>query len=200
MIGACRETMPSRSRLCSVDNGPAANAYRTAPGLPGTVTQEVNMDIIVYYSLEGNTELAAQKAAELLGCDTLRLEPDKAYPTGKVTKFLWGGKSAVMTETPALKPYTFDASKYDRIIFGFPVWASNIAPPIRTFIKENDLSGKRFAAIACQAGNGAEKAFDKLAALLGTSLEEKLILIDPKSRPSADNDAKIKAFSIKLAG
>ena len=156
------------------------------------------MDIIVYYSLEGNTELAAQKIADILGCGTLRLEPDKAYPTGKVTKFLWGGKSAVMAETPALKTYSFDASKYDRIIFGFPVWASNIAPPLRTFIKENDLAGKRFAAVACQAGTGAEKAFDKLSALLGASLDEKLILIDPKSRPNADNDAKIKAFCDKL--
>ena len=103
-----------------------------------------------------------------------------------------------MSETPALKPYTFDGAKYDRIIFGFPVWASNIAPPIRTFIKENDLSGKNFAAFACQAGNGAEKAFDRLSALLSKPLDERLVLIDPKSRPSEENDTKINDFCGKL--
>ena len=154
--------------------------------------------LIVCYSLEGNTAYAAQKIADRIGGEVLRLDAEIAYPTGKVTKFLWGGKSAVMSETPALKPYTFDGAKYDRIIFGFPVWASNIAPPIRTFIKENDLSGKHFAAFACQAGHGAEKAFDRLSALLSKPLDERLVLIDPKSRPSEENDTKINDFCGKL--
>lgn len=154
--------------------------------------------IIVYYSLEGNTELAAGRISEELGCDLLRLEPEKDYPTGKVTKFLWGGKSAVMSESPKLKPYSFDSKLYDRIIFGFPVWASNIAPPIRSFIKENDLSGKSFAAFACQGGNGAEKTFRKLSDLLGSPLSDKLVLIDPKARPSDENAAKIREFCGRL--
>ncbi len=154
--------------------------------------------IIVYYSLEGNTEFAARSIAEKLGCDTLRLEPQKDYPTGKVTKFLWGGKSAVMAETPALKPYTFDSGSYDRIIFASPVWASNITPPIRTFIKENDLTGKRFAAVCCQAGNGAEKVFEKLSALLGAPLDETLVLIDPKAHQNAETEEKIAQFCDRL--
>ena len=80
--------------------------------------------LIVYYSLEGNTEYAAKKIAAETGADLLRLEPVKAYPSGKVSKFVWGGKSAVMAETPELQPYQFRPEAYDRIIFGFPVWAS----------------------------------------------------------------------------
>ena len=38
--------------------------------------------IIVYYSLEGNTEYAAKELANLLGADLLRLHPKKAYPDG----------------------------------------------------------------------------------------------------------------------
>lgn len=154
--------------------------------------------MIVYYSLEGNTKYAAEKIAAALGCDLLRIEPEKVYPTGKVSKFLWGGKSAVMAETPQLKPYEFDVAQYDRIILGFPIWAGNITPPIRTFIKDNDLKGKQFAAFACQAGNGAEKAFAKLSQLLGAPLDERLILIDPKKRPKVENDTKMKDFCEKL--
>ena len=151
--------------------------------------------IIVYYSLEGNTAFAAQKMAMALGADTLRIEPVKTYPSSGFRKFFWGGKSAVMAETPKLQPYDFDATAYDRVIFGFPVWASNVTPPIRTFIKENDLSRKRIAAFACQSGAGAEKAFAKLKAALGIEkLEAELVLIDPKEKPSVDNEQKIKAF------
>ena len=114
--------------------------------------------LIVYYSLEGNTGYAAKKIASGIGADTLEIRPVKGYPTGGFRKFLWGGKSAVMAETPKLEPYDVDLSGYDRIIFGFPVWAGNITPPIRTFIKENDLTGKEIAAFACQADKKEEKA------------------------------------------
>ena len=156
--------------------------------------------MIVYYSLEGNTDLAARKIAERIGAVLLRIEPEKTYPNSGFKKFLWGGKSAVMSETPALKPYSFNAAGCDRIIFGFPVWAGNVTPPIRTFVKENDLSGKSIAAFACEGGSGAEKAFAKLKDCLGIeTLEAELILIEPKSKPSAENDRKLEAFCAALA-
>ena len=156
--------------------------------------------LIVYYSLEGNTAYAAEKIASALGADTLRLEPVKAYPDSGFRKFFWGGKSAVMAETPELQPYDFNADAYDRIIFGFPVWAGNVTPPIRTFIKENRLTGKHIAAFACESGAGAEKAFGKLKAALGIDrLDAELILIDPKAKPSAENEQKLKAFCEGLA-
>ncbi len=155
--------------------------------------------VIVYYSLEGNTDYSAKCIASELGADLLRLEPEKAYPSSGFKKFFWGGKSAVMAETPKLCPYSFKASEYDRIIFGFPVWASNVAPPIRSFVKENKLDGKHIAAFACEGGAGAEKAFAKLKAALGIeTLEAELILIDPKTRPSEENDRKLKQFCSKL--
>ena len=155
--------------------------------------------LIVYYTLEGNTHYAAKKIASQLDADVLRIKPVKTYPRKGFRKFLWGGKSAVMAETPELEPYTFDASAYDRIVFGFPVWAGNVTPPLRTFIKENDLSGKRFAAFACQSGAGAEKAFEKLKTALGIrELDAELVLIDPKAKPDPKNEKKISGFCGKL--
>ena len=69
--------------------------------------------LIVYYSLEGNTDYAAKLIAEELGADLLCLVPVKAYPTGKVSKFIWGGKAAVMSDTPKLQPYKYDDAAYD---------------------------------------------------------------------------------------
>ena len=73
--------------------------------------------IIIYYSLEGNTEYTAKLIASELNADLFKLEPKKAYPTGKISKFVWGGKSAMMSESPDLQPYQFDAVSYDYIIF-----------------------------------------------------------------------------------
>lgn len=155
---------------------------------------------IVYYSLNGNTEYVASEIAAKLGADVIRLVPKKAFPDSGFKKFLWGGKSAVMKEKPELEPYEFDAEKYDRVIFGTPVWASRFTPPIRTFVADNAdaLKGKRFAAFVCFSGGGADKALARLKELLGADLDAELILVDPKDKPSADNAAKIAEFCEKL--
>ncbi|MCR4589799.1 MAG: flavodoxin [Lachnospiraceae bacterium] len=158
-------------------------------------------DLIVYYSLEGNTEYAVNRIKEKTGADTLKLVPKKAYVDKGFAKYVWGGKSAVMAEKPALNDYEVDLTLYDRIIFGFPVWASTFTPPIRTFISDNmdALKGKKFAAFACQSGNGAEKAFEKLAAYIGIdSFDTTAVFIDPKARPDGKKDVEIDSFAEKL--
>ncbi len=157
---------------------------------------------IVYYSLNGNTEFVANAVAEKLGADLVRLVPKKAFPDSGFKKFLWGGKSAVMKETPELEPYDFDAQKYDRVIFGTPVWASRFTPPIRSFVADNAdaLKGKRFAAFICFSGGGADKALARLKELLGIeAFDAELILIDPKDKPADENAGKLADFCGKLA-
>ena len=155
--------------------------------------------IVVYYSMGGNTAYAAGRIVDALGADTLRIAPEKAYPDSGFRKFFWGGKSAVMAETPKLIPYAFDPAAYERVILGFPIWAGNVAPPIRSFLRDNDLKGKRVAAFACESGAGAEKAFTKLKAALGIdALEAELILIDPKDKPKEENGKKIADFCAAL--
>ena len=153
--------------------------------------------LIVYYSLEGNTDYAAKKIAENIGADTLRLKPKKAYADKGFAKFFWGGKSAVMAEKPKLEPYEADLSAYERILFGFPVWASSFTPPIRTFLVENlpEIQGKHIAAFACQSGAGAEKALAKLQKAIGIgAFEATAVFIDPKQKSSRETDERINAF------
>ena len=136
--------------------------------------------IIVYYSLEGNTEYVADKLSDAIGAGKLRLIPEKAYVDKGFAKFIWGGKSAVMAEKPKLKPYALDTD-FGEIIIGFPVWAANIAPPY------------------CQGGSGAEKAFGKLRSLLEIDdFYSTAVFIDPKDRQSEENKVRLDTFIKKL--
>lgn len=152
---------------------------------------------IVYYSMSGNTAYTAQKISDELQADLIEIKPEKQYPDKGIRKYLWGGKSAVMAETPRLLPYEFQPEKYEQVIFGFPVWAGNIAPPLRTFIRENSetLKEKKISAFACQSGSGAEKAFSRLAVCLGIpAVADRLVLIDPKEKSGSDAEERIKEF------
>jgi flavodoxin len=150
--------------------------------------------------MSGNTAQTAERIASILGAELIRIEPVKEYHKEGMKKFVWGGMSAVMGETPRLHPYRFDAD-YDRVIIGTPVWASNIAPPIRSFIKQNrdNLRGKVNAAFFCYAGGGADKASAKLRKLLSLdSFDAELVLIDPKDKPKPEDDAAIVSFCKQL--
>ena len=155
---------------------------------------------IVYYSMSGNTKFVADKIAEKIEADIIQIVPVKAYPDKGTKKFIWGGKSAVMGEKPALHPYEFNVEKYDRIILGTPVWASNFAPPIRTFIKENpNIHGKKLAVFTCFSGGGADKAIEKMKKYIGIEkFEAELILVDPKENVKVEDDEKIDVFCQRL--
>jgi flavodoxin len=153
--------------------------------------------IIVYYSLTGNTEYVSNIIKDKLKTDILKLEPIKKYHDKGFTKFLFGGKSAVMKEEPSLKEYNFNGDKYDNVILALPVWASCITPPIRTFIKENreSLKDKSISIVICYSGGGADKVIDKTKEFLEIdSFKHELILIDPKDKPNEGNDKLIEEF------
>lgn len=155
--------------------------------------------LIVYYSLEGNTKWAAEKLVARLDADTLRLVPRTAYPDKGFKKFLLGGKSAVMKETPELEPYNVDITQYGRVVLATPVWAGTLAPPLRTFILREDLTGKELALVASSMGGSPGKTFENLKTLLGVAGDiPALSLKDPRSHPSQANEDALAAFCDKL--
>ena len=157
--------------------------------------------IIIYYSMSGNIKNTAERIAAETGADLLALHPVKSYPDKGAKKFIWGGKSAVMGNTPKLQPYIFDADKYDVIIIGTPVWASTLTPPVRTFLTENReaLVGKRLAAVVTYMGSGAQKTLSKMRGLLEIgSFAEELTLVEPKAAKKTEVEDQVRNFCLKL--
>lgn len=145
------------------------------------------------------TELYAPFHLHHLDADLFVLEPEKAYPTGAVSKYLWGGKSAVMGDTPALKKAVTDTKAYDLIIIGTPIWASTYTPPIRSFEAANNISGKKMAFVTCCAGGSSRKCINDLTKLFSENeVTATLNLIDPFSKKSPEKDASLARFAEDL--
>lgn len=150
--------------------------------------------IVVYYSLEGNTDHAARALAAELNADTLRLETVTPYPLG-AKRFLVGGRDAMTGVKPALKPYRFDGSAYDTVILGTPLWAWTFAPPVRTFLAENDLTGKKLAFFVCSMGGQDKRCLDKLREELSAPNAPALSLLEPLKRQKAEDQDAIRRFA-----
>ncbi len=116
---------------------------------------------IVYFSLDGNTKLVVYTIARALNADVTELKPVKPYYSEGTKKYIWGVKSVIFKEKPILQEYN-KSNDYDLIIIGTPVWAGTFAPPIRTYLTENDLSGKNIGFFACYMRKFDGKCFDDL--------------------------------------
>jgi flavodoxin len=150
---------------------------------------------VVYYSLQGNIRYVAEKVAKGLGADLIELVPLKAYPDKGMKKFIWGGSAVTFKKKPELEPYKFNADDYGMVIIATPVWAGGFTPPIRTFLEDNDLTGKKIAVIASSAGGNSAKCVEAVRlACKADSLAAELRLVDPKDQPSEEKEKQIAEF------
>jgi len=120
---------------------------------------------VIFYSLDGNCALVAEEIKAQMNADLIRLQTKDDKKRSFIGKMFWGGSMVFSHKKPPLKPYTFNASAYDLIILGTPVWAGTPAPPIETFISEIEIKGKKIALFVCHGG-GAGKSLEKFKALL----------------------------------
>ncbi len=148
--------------------------------------------LVVYFSFEGNTKFIAEKIAESINTDIIELETSKKYPTEGFRKYFWGGKSVIFGEKPKLTNERIDLDQYETIIIGTPVWAASFAPPIKSFISQYNIQGKRIALFASHGGGGAEKCFMKLKeALPGNEFIGETDYVEPKGKlESSENAAR----------
>ena len=108
--------------------------------------------LVVYYSIEGNTDFVAQIIGNQLKADILRLEPEKSITTIKPLKYFWGGKQVLTRTRPKLKKFTIDPQKYTNIVIGTPVWVGTFSPVLNSFFQNVPLNGKKIAIFCTHEG------------------------------------------------
>lgn len=123
--------------------------------------------LVVFYSLEGNSEFVAGVIAKKLQADIVKLETVKPFPTEGFGKFFIGGMSVTFKSKPKLANKDIDVSGYDNIVIGAPVWAGSFASPVNTFISKYKFTGKKVGLFLTSGGPEVEKCFVKLKKALG---------------------------------
>ncbi len=93
--------------------------------------------LIVYYSHSGNTRKMAKIITEQLHADCLEIIPQKSYPQAYNAVVNQAKHEISQNYQPDIKDIQIDLNKYSTIFIGSPNWWSTIAPPILTFIMQN---------------------------------------------------------------
>ena len=128
--------------------------------------------LVVFYSREGHTKLVAEQLAKKFNADLEQLI-DKKKRTGPIG-FSGAGKDAVAKNLTKLEPLKRNPQDYDIILIGTPSWFGNVTPAVRTFIKENNLSGKKVGVFGTAHLTGVENALKQAAELISKENPEKI--------------------------
>ena len=146
--------------------------------------------LVVYFSLEGNTRFVAETIAGLAKADILELTPITNISKG-FTKYLWGGRMAMMKTEPELKPYDINPKDYDLLFIGSPIWAWTFSPPIRTFLAKSKLRKKKVALFITHGGGPKEAMTKFKAALEGNKILGEIDFFEPEGQ-NTQKEAKVK--------
>lgn len=128
--------------------------------------------LIVYYSYTGHTERIAKYIQKKLNCDILELKPLTPYSKDYQTVVDQEENSNNSNRLPKIEKINKNLDNYDEIIIGSPVWWYTIAPVVRSFLKENDLSNKVIKPYATNAG-WLGHTFNEIEELCSNSKVEK---------------------------
>ncbi len=130
--------------------------------------------LVAYFSASGVTGRVAEMVAEAAGADIARIEPAVPYSEKDLDWKDSSSRNVAEKDDESCRPKMkrpIDASGYDAVIIGYPVWWY-IAPRIvQTFIEANgDLKGKKVAIFATSGGTRSEGTADILKDYYGLDL------------------------------
>lgn len=124
--------------------------------------------LILYYSWSGNTRTVAGKIQEQAGGELFELELVHPYPriynacTDRAKQEIRTGHA------PALKAMP-DLDGTDTVFIGSPNWWSTMAPPVLTFLRYADLSGKTVVPFCTHGGGGKGRYVNDVVSQCGDS-------------------------------
>ena len=121
--------------------------------------------LIVYYSFTNNVHTVVTDLQTQIEADVIRVEPAEEgldyaannYAIGSALISAIRNNPNAAASYPAIKPPAInDFSEYDRIIVGAPLWWSNMAAPLQTFLFTygKQMAGKQIGLIVSSSSSG----------------------------------------------
>jgi flavodoxin len=121
--------------------------------------------LVVYYSRTGVTRKVAQKLSADLGADLEEIIDNRKR--NGLFGFLRSGMEAYLERLTTIGQAHYDASQYDVVVIGTPVWSYRMSSPVRTYLVNDREKIKAVAFFVTLGGENPGKALTGLEELAG---------------------------------
>jgi flavodoxin len=121
--------------------------------------------LIVYLSRTNNTKAIAEIIQDNVGGKLVALELESPYPDDYRTVVEQVAKENETGFLPPLKTRIDSITAYDVVFIGFPTWDMQLPPPMKSFLKQYDLAGKKIIPFNTNGGYGIGSSFNTVKEL-----------------------------------
>ena len=104
--------------------------------------EDGSQSLIIYFSMSGTTEAAAQQIQKATGADIVRLQRATPYPRDYSDYTKVADYERQHHIHPAIMPTIPNLAKYQLVLIGYPAWWSQPPMVIRTLFDDYDFRGK----------------------------------------------------------
>jgi len=121
--------------------------------------------LIVFYSRTGTTRKVARALASELGCDIEEMIDlrNRAGWIGYIRSLIDASRKRLTN----LKEPLYRPELYDLVLIGTPIWAGNLATPVRAYLVQNHQRLKNVAFFLTSGGAGEKKTVAQMELLVG---------------------------------
>lgn len=120
--------------------------------------------LVVYYSYTNNVERIVNELKTQIECDVIEIEPAEKGLDYAANNYAIGSAQIAAIRNnlndassyPAIDPVNVDLTQYDTVIIGAPLWWSQMAAPLQTFLFNygHEMAGKNIGVIVSSASSG----------------------------------------------
>ena len=122
--------------------------------------------VTAYFSAGGKTAKVAEKLAEALGTDLYEIKPEEKYTKADLNWMNKKSRSSIEMNNKSMRPAVvtgdFDASEYDTVYLGFPIWLYVAPTVVNTFLEAYDFTGKKIVLFATAGSSGFGNTLEEL--------------------------------------
>lgn len=134
-----------------------------------SLNKEDGKILIVYVSRTRNTAAMAQIIQKNVGGDLVELQLETPYPSDYQAHVDQVARENADGYLPPLKTKIEDINAYDVVFVGFPTWGMQLPPPMKSFLSEYKLGGKKVVPFNTHAGFGVGSGFRTVKELCNQS-------------------------------
>lgn len=128
--------------------------------------------LVVYYSWSnGNTKKIAEELAKAKNADIAVIDTVTPYKGTYNEVVSQGQREVERGFKPKIKPLDKNIADYDVIAVGTPTWWYTMAPAVKTFLEDNDFSGKTVIPFMTNGGWPGHVIKDMTKAVKGAKVE-----------------------------
>ncbi len=121
--------------------------------------------LIVYLSRTNNTKAIAEIIHQKVGGTLVALELETPYPADYRATVMQVVRENETGYLPPLKTKIDKIEQYDYLFLGFPTWGMRLPPPIKSFLRQYNLKGKKVIPFNTNGGYGVGGSFDTVKEL-----------------------------------